>query len=354
MREEGARRELERREAARPVVLATEREYAKGEAVFRAAGSLDVRPAPAEEEALSKALRAARSRAAIIGADRYSGPLYAALADAGGQGGAIIARFGVGMDGVDLEEARRRGIVVTNTPGALDASVAEHTIWLLGNLARHVSRSEARLRAGEFAGSVGVEVAGKALAVLGLGSIGRRVAAMARFGLGMRVLAFDRLPPEEMRDACAAAGVERYSLDVGSVLAEADFVSLHLAATPETRRFLGAERLSLLKPGALLVNTARGALIDESALHDALVSGRVGGAALDVFETEPYRPAAPGKDLRTLTNVLLTPHIGSNTREANERMARSCLQSVASFLTGEIGDIGAPSPPRTTNPRSSP
>lgn len=319
----------------RPIVLVTEKVYAKGEDVFRSSGALDVRPAATAELPLSESVRALRSRAVVVGPERYSDPLYAALAEAGGAGGAIIARFGVGCDGIDLAAARRLGVIVTNTPGVLEGSVAEHAIWLLGNLARRVSGAEARLRSGEFAGTAGVELCGKTLGILGLGAIGRRVASIAHFGLGMRVIAFGRRSPEEMREACARSGVERYTRDADALLGTSDAVSLHLAATAETRRFLDARRLSLLRPAAFLVNTARGSLIDEVALHDVLLEGRIGGAALDVFETEPYRPAAPGKDLRTLSNVLLTPHIGSNTREANERMARASLGNVASFLTGD-------------------
>ncbi len=134
----------------------------------------------------------------------------------------------------------------------------------------------------------------------------------------------------------ATFGLERYTNDTDSLLPECDFVSIHLPATPDTRHFINAHRLKLFKPGASLVNTARGSVVDETALYDALNNGALAGAALDVFAREPYEPVLPGKDLRLLANVLLTPHISSNTREANQRMAEACVANVVHFFAGNL------------------
>ncbi|MBI5396778.1 MAG: hypothetical protein HZA91_15900, partial [Verrucomicrobia bacterium] len=249
------------------------------------------------------------------------------------QGGALIARFGVGHDSINKPLARQHGILVTNTPGVLDVSVAEHALWLMGCLARKISRLEARLRAGEFAGLVGMEMRGKTLGILGFGAIGRRVAAIAHFGLGMKVIACD---PVAAPENLAALGVERYTTDVEELFRKSDIVSVHLPANASTQRFINTARLAWLKPGAMLVNTARGAGLDEEALYDALATGRLAGAGLDVFEKEPYVPAHVSKDLRQLENVVLTPHIGSNTREANQRMAEACLANVRHFFAGQL------------------
>jgi lactate dehydrogenase-like 2-hydroxyacid dehydrogenase len=265
---------------------------------------------------------------------------------------------------VDKALARKNNIVVTNTPGVLDISVAEHTIWLMGCLARNVSAMESRFRAGEFLSQTGTELCGKTLGILGFGGIGRRVAAMAHFGLGMKAVAAGRRPLSALKDqegrrgeqVVSAFGVEEYTNDVESVFRRADVVSIHLPANAETRHFVNAHRLSLMKPGAMLVNTARGIVLDEPALYDALASGRLAGAALDVFENEPYKPASPEKDLRTLKNIVLTPHIGSNTHEANERMARACLKNIQSFFAGRIGELtrvdGPPPPPVADPPQA--
>jgi lactate dehydrogenase-like 2-hydroxyacid dehydrogenase len=326
------------------VVLVTEKEFAKGEAVFRSDRRFQIAPNRADEEDLSSAVRVTKTRAVIVGDRRYRGPLYDALAEIGGSRGAIIARFGVGHEGIDKALARTHGILVTNTPGALDQSVAEHTIWLLGALARRIAASDVRFRSGHFTASEGIEVAGKTLGVLGFGAIGRRVATIAHHGLGMRVCVLERRPPEELarEEGVEPAaffsryGVDRYTTDLAEVISQADVVSIHLPATPATRHFMNAERLKLLKPAALLINTARGSIVDEAALADALAERRLAGAALDVFETEPYEPRSGARDLRTIENVILTPHIGSHTREANERMAEACLDTIANFFAGAM------------------
>jgi lactate dehydrogenase-like 2-hydroxyacid dehydrogenase len=324
------------------IALVAESVFRKGEAVFRGCPDVDFRPSPPGEDQLASRVAEYGVRAVVLGVDRYVGPLYTALATVAGDGGALMARFGVGHDGIDKRLAQQSRILVTNTPGVLDASVAEMTCWLMGSLARNVASLDAGMRAGRFVSQPGLELFGNRLAVLGLGPIGRRVAAIAHFGLGMQVSAVDRLSLAEIegqqgrpaQECLAAWGVERYTTNPDELLPEADFISLHLAANPTTHHFINAERLARMKPAAMLINTARGSLVDEVALYDALAAGRLAGAALDVFEVEPYKPVEPDKDLRTLPNVLLTPHVGSNTHASNRRMAEACLANVRHFFAG--------------------
>ena len=329
------------------IVLVTELEYPKGKELFAVAEGLDFQSVSRLEEPLAEAVLANDCRAVVLGVDPYRGPLYDALGKTGGAGGAIIARFGVGHDGVDKALARQHNTVVTNTPGVLDQSVAEHTIWLAGALARHVAALDARFRAGRFEPRTGQELAGKTLGVVGFGTIGRRVARIAHCGFGMRVLAADCLPLEQLEaqegksfeQIKAAYGLEFYTADTAAVFREADVVSIHLPAVEDTRRFVAADRLRLMKPTAMPVNTARGWVLDEDALYDALAEGRIAGAALDVFENEPYEPTSPERDLRTLGNVVLTPHISSNTHQSNERMARACLDNITKFFAGRLDEL---------------
>jgi phosphoglycerate dehydrogenase-like enzyme len=270
--------------------------------------------------------------------------LYDALHTVAGSAEALLHRFGVGHDGVDKRLARNNGVLVCNTPGALDESVAEHVFWLMGCLARRVARSEHDFRNGNFRGETGRELSGKRLGVLGFGRIGRRVAAMARFGFGMTVWAaasadVEKLERSEKRPLAEIQkmyGLEFYTNDASRLLRECDYVSLHLPANSNTRHFIGASRLAQMKPSGALINTARGWVVDEAALFDVLAAGQIAGAALDVFEHEPYRPVDPAKDLRTLPNVVLTPHIGSNTVEANTRMAEMCLANLHHFFQGRF------------------
>ena len=252
--------------------------------------------------------------------------------------GGVIARFGVGHDGVDKAQATAHGLLCTNTPGALDDSVAEHTINLLFAAARQTVTQAARLRAGEWAPQMGAELKGKTLAVIGCGAIGRRVAQIAARGLGMKVVGCEvaDLDVKRMQQEFGFAAVVK---DFAEAVRAADFVSLHIPSVPETRHFLSRERLGLLAAGCWVVNTARGALVDESALFNALAVGKLAGAALDVFEREPYEPSAPGKDLRALANVIMTPHISSSTREACDRMAERALRNIRLAEAGKYQEM---------------
>jgi len=306
-------------------VAVTEVEYHKAEARFAAAAQdtgCECVCAPAEEGLLAAAIRDGGFRHVIVGVEKYRGALYQAL----GAGG-VVARFGVGHDGVDKVQATAHALLCTNTPGALDHSVAEHTINLLFAAARQTVDQASRLRAREWAPRMGAELRGKRLAIIGCGMIGRQVGQIAARGLGMTVVGCEvaELDTARMQNEFGFAAVVK---DFGEAAEGADFVSLHIPSLPQTRHFLNDQRLRMLPRGCWLVNTARGAVVDEAALFDALAGGRLAGAALDVFEREPYVPVVAGKDLRTLANVIMTPHISSSTREACDRMASRALRNI--------------------------
>jgi phosphoglycerate dehydrogenase-like enzyme len=316
-------------------IAVTELEYRKAEALFTAAAKEGCQcvSVPAAEPALAAAARAQGIRHVIVGVEKYSGPLYEAM-----ESGGVIARFGVGHDGVDKAQATARGLLCTNTPGALDDSVAEHTINLMFAAARQTVTQARRLRAGEWTPQLGFELSGKTLAVIGCGAIGRRVGQIAALGLGMKVMGCEvaEVNVPQMQQEFGFTSVVK---DFAEAVKHADFVSLHIPSLPGTRHFLGRERLRLLRAGCWVVNTARGAVVDEAALFDALSGGQLGGAALDVFEQEPYAPVAPGKDLRTLPNAIMTPHISSSTREACDRMASRALQNIRLAESGKYKEM---------------
>jgi len=238
----------------------------------------------------------------------------------------IVARAGVGVDNVDVEAATEQGIVVVNAPHANTISTAEHAMGLMLALARNVPQGHASLQAGEWNRSAlqGVELAGKTLGLVGLGRIGTEVAKRAR-AFEMTVLGFD---PYLSDERFAALGVERRTLD--ALLAEADFISLHSVLTSETRSMINAERLATFKQGARLINVARGALVDERALYEAVESGHLAGAAIDVFAEEP----ATGNILTTSSKIVVNPHLAASTREAQDRAALDVAEQVLDVLGG--------------------
>jgi phosphoglycerate dehydrogenase-like enzyme len=238
----------------------------------------------------------------------------------------MISILGTGTDNVDLAAARRRGIVVTNTPGVGAPSVAELTIGLLLAVARAIPNSDQRLRAGQWQHVEGPELDGKTLGVLGLGAIGARVARLGH-GFGMHVIAWSYSKDEERAARLGVQLVDREELFRAS-----DVVSVHLRNTPEARGFVGARELALMKPSAILLNTARAAVVDESALVEVLQAGRLAGAGLDVYLQEPLPPEHnPFKDM---PNVVLTPHIGAVTHEASARSRAMPVDNIIAFLEG--------------------
>lgn len=234
----------------------------------------------------------------------------------------VISRYGVGVDAVDLTAAAGKDIAVTNTPGANQNGVAELAIALLFALARHIPQVASAARHEIWQRGQGWEVAGKTLGLIGFGAIGRQVAQKAA-GLGMNIIAYD---PFWQGDSSLAQRV-----NLPELLATADVISLHTALTPDTARLINAETLAQMKTGAYLINTARGELVDENALLHALQSGRLAGAAADVFEHDP----PSGSPLLALQNFIATPHIGATTRESVERMAMMAAQNLVAILEGQ-------------------
>ncbi|HXH01276.1 MAG TPA: phosphoglycerate dehydrogenase [Xanthomonadaceae bacterium] len=242
----------------------------------------------------------------------------------------VIGRAGAGVDTIDVEAASARGIAVMNAPDGNTLAAAEHALSLLFALARHVPRADAGMKAGDWpkAGLTGFELEGKRLGVIGLGRIGSTVARKAQ-GLGMEVAAHDPfLPPA----AAAHGSVPLKTLD--QLLAWADVVTLHIPRTKETTHLLDARTLALMKPGAYLINAARGGLVDEAALVDALDAGHLAGAALDTFATEPL-PA--DSTLRQHPKLVLTPHLGASTGEAQQAVSTILARQVLDFFaTGAV------------------
>ncbi len=260
----------------------------------------------------------------------------------------VIARAGTGVDTIDVPAATARGIVVVNSPGANAVSVAELALALMLSLVRHVPAADASMKAGEWQKSrfSGYELQGRTLGLVGFGKIGQEVARRAR-AFEMRVIATD---PFISDDVARELGVTLVGLD--DLVAQADVISLHAPRSADTRHLIDRERLGQCRRGVYLVNTARGELVDSSALVDALTSGRVAGAALDVHETEP----PTDRRLQSLPNVVATPHIAASTEEGQERAGLDAVGALCDFLTsGRLRNaVNAPTLPRELYERLSP
>ncbi|MBL0174618.1 MAG: D-glycerate dehydrogenase [Ignavibacteria bacterium] len=242
----------------------------------------------------------------------------------------VIANCAVGYNNIDLDAARARGIVVTNTPGVLTDATADIAFALLISCARRIVESDRWLRARDFDGWApmlfrGLDLAGRTVGIIGGGRIGQAMARRCALGFGMRVIYRSRNRNEEMEHACNA-----HAADLDTLLRESDFVSLHVPLTPETRHMIGARELALMNPSAVLVNTARGPVVDEQALIAALREHRIFAAGLDVYE---FEPAIPG-ELKALDNVVILPHIGSASFETRARMAVMAAENVVAVLEG--------------------
>lgn len=249
------------------------------------------------------------------------------LLDAAGSQLRIVANVAVGYDNIDLDAARRRGIVVTNTPDVLTGAVAEFTWGMILAIARRLGESERLVRRGGWHGwgfdfLTGTELAGKQLGIIGAGRIGRDVARRAS-AFDMRVVFGGRNPGAEV-DGWPVVSVD-------DAIASSDIVSLHVPLRPDTRHLINARAIGLMKPSAFLINTARGPVVDEAALAEALATRRIAGAALDVFEREPVIHPT----LLTLENVVLLPHLGSATVETRTTMAELAARNVAAVLGGQ-------------------
>jgi D-3-phosphoglycerate dehydrogenase len=237
----------------------------------------------------------------------------------------VIARFGVGYDAVDVGAANRVGVIVTNTPGANAIAVAELTFGFLICLSRHILIQDRTVRSGNWKRLVGPELAGKTVSLIGMGAIGSEVAKRCSV-FGVRVLAYDPFPRPGLDIELGFCYV-----DFETALRQADFVSLHSPVTPQTREFINKTTLALMKPSAFLINTARGELINEDDLFNALQQHQIAGAALDAFQQEP--PSNPR--FFVLDNVIMTPHAGGNSIEAIDRMGLAAAQEVLRVLAGE-------------------
>jgi D-3-phosphoglycerate dehydrogenase len=239
-----------------------------------------------------------------------------------------LAVWGTGTDNVDLAMAKELGILVTNTPNTATDAVAEQGLALMLAVARKVPFLDAQVKRGEWVRGMLTQLAGKTLGILGTGVIGLRLAQLAK-GIGMQVIAWTYHPDPAKAEAVGL----RYVPTMADVLRQADVVSLHLRSSPETERLIGAKELALMKPSALFINTARGQLVDQQALYEALRDGTIAGAGLDVFEQEPIAPDDP---LLTLPHVVLSPHTAGTTPEALMNGLNLCAANVGAFLNGRV------------------
>lgn len=256
--------------------------------------------------------------------DKIDGEIFDAAPNA-----KIFANYAIGFDNIDVVEAARRGIVVTNTPGDYAISVAEHAMALILALSVRLVEGDAYVRAHKYRGwspsnLVGNDVSGKTLGLIGAGRIGEKLAHVAHYGFGMEIIYHDIKRNEQIESACAA----KYFEDVDDVLRSSDFVSLHVPLMDTTRHFINKDRLAMMKPTSFIINTSRGPVVDEMALLDALRRGVIKGAGLDVFEHEP--DLTPGID--KLPNVVLTPHIASAREKARAEMAMIVANNIISFF----------------------
>ena len=282
-------------------------------------------------------LTAAQMQAALQGADAFcptvSDNVSAEVLAVDNPQARIIGSYGVGFNHIDLEAAKSRGLVVTNTPQVLTDCTADLAMTLLLMTARRAGEGERHVRNKEWRGwrpthMMGAKVTGKTLGLIGMGRIARAMAQRAFHGFGMKIIFTDPYPPPaEVVNALQAHA--RASIE--EVLQEADFVSLHCPGGNETWHLLNAERLALMKPGAFLINSARGDVIDQPALIEALQQGVIAGAGLDVYEDEPVLP----EQLLSMQNVVLLPHLGSASRETRVAMGMRVVENLQAFFQGE-------------------
>lgn len=239
----------------------------------------------------------------------------------------LVARPGTGLDNVDVEYAKQKGVTVINSPESLVEAVAEHVILLMLGLGRKLVVADAGTKAGRWEKSslTGTELRGKVLGIVGLGRIGRRIGEIAR-AMGMSILIHDIIviPPDVLKSLDARV------VQLDELFASSDYITLHVPMTPDTAHLVGAARLAQMKPSAFLVNTSRGGVVDENALAEALKAGRIAGAALDVFESEP-----PTEPILSAPNTILTPHIGGQTEEAQANAITIIGEKVRTFFAGD-------------------
>ncbi len=326
---------------SKETIFVSEISYAKGENVFTkltAETDFEFVSVPEDTETLSGLIKEQNVKGFIADVYPYhDDTLYQAFPE-----GAVISRFGVGHDSIDKEKATAAGITVCNTPGVLNTSVKEQAVWMLGSLARNVVSLDRSMRRKEWEPVRGIEVQGKTLAILGFGRIGQDICKAVHYGLGMNVVAFDQFDQDQFckfakvdtfEDFQKDVPVERITTDLEDAVKDADFVLMMMAVTPETVGMANADLFGKMRDDAYFLNCARGALVNENDLYDALTEGTIAGAAIDVFIVEPYVPQDENKDLRTLENLVMTPHVASNTAETNAAMASTSAQNVMTVLS---------------------
>ncbi|MFA5537509.1 MAG: D-glycerate dehydrogenase [Bacillota bacterium] len=287
---------------------------------------------PLTKEEMLEAVRGRDAVLCLLNDDISEGVLEAA------RGAKIFANYAVGYDNLDVAAATQRGILLSNTPGVLTDSTADIAFGLLMAVARRIAEADKWTRAGKFKGwgpmdFLGQEITGKTLGIVGGGRIGQKMAKRGR-GFDMKIIYTGRRKSPDFEEATGGIYVTKEEL-----LKEADFISLHVPLTPETRHYIGEKELKLMKKSAILINTARGPVVDEKALVEALKTGEIWGAGLDVYEEEPL--LAPG--LAQLANAVLVPHIGSATWETRTKMGLMAAENILSALRGKL-------PPNCLNP----
>jgi len=282
-----------------------------------------------EEEKMINAQRRNSILCFIIGPEKYSNSFYNSL-----NPGSLVIRFGVGYENIPIEICRKRVIYIAYTPGTLNRSVAEHAMALILNCAKMIPKANSLVKKSKWNTTSGIELYEKKLAIIGFGNIGRETAKIAKYGFNMIINALDISPfLEEQLDF-----VDLYSNDFEKVVADADFVSLHMSINNNTRSYIDYNKLKLMKKNAFLINTSRGKLINETDLFKAMKNKTIKGAALDVFINEPYVPIK-GNDLRKLDNIILTPHISSNTDNSNRRMSEMCISNALNYYKNDLGQV---------------
>ncbi|MGH9632676.1 MAG: 2-hydroxyacid dehydrogenase [Bryobacteraceae bacterium] len=304
-----------------PVVMATSNAYRR----FSETNSVTYHDAlPGTEDTLVERIRDFEIVINIRSSSKFTSRVFAACPKL-----KLLSIWGTGTDNVDLDAAGRYGVTVVNTPGVSAISIAEHTLMLALAVARRTVAIHNGVAAGEWPRGQSIQLHGKTAGVIGLGAIGRQFARLAQ-GIGMRVIAWTMNPNP-------ALGFELVELE--ELLRTGDVISLHLRLSPDTVGFLGRAQFNIMKPSAILVNTARGPIVDELALVEALREGRIAGAGLDVFDVEPLTPGHP---LTKLDNVVLTPHCAGVTPEVLEAGLALAIGNVVSFLNGEPRNVVLP------------
>lgn len=275
---------------------------------------------PFTEESVIEELR--NADAGIIDIEPYGESIFSRIKD----GARLLVRFGVGFDKVDLKAASRNGIAIARTTAANTTGVAEMALTLILSCRRRINRYQARIKSGEWVKDIGNELIGGTVGIIGYGNIGRCLAGLLK-GFQCRVIVYDPFP---RKDVLEKDGVELVELE--ELFRQADAVSIHVPYTEQTHHMVNRERLAMMKPTAVLVNTARGNIIDEEALYEALKSGQIAGAGIDVFAKEPLPLDSP---LLTLENVVLTPHVSSQTMESLWNIYKMAIDISADFFAGK-------------------